>query len=102
VAGPAYLDWQVTCLFYAALHYVDAYLIATTPGGVRPQGHADRGRQAATVLPAQMLDYRELRDRSEDARYELRQVAQAEVEALRTGQFARIRTQVRGALGLPP
>ncbi len=32
-------DWQITVLFYAALHYVDAYLDNV---GVHPRSHEDR------------------------------------------------------------
>ena len=30
-SAPTYADWQVTSLFYAALHYVDAYLASSGP-----------------------------------------------------------------------
>ena len=57
-------DWQITTLFYAALHYADAVLAPYHPGG-----HRDRGRRVAAALPEVTAEYIQLRDRSEEARY---------------------------------
>ena len=102
VAG-RYQDWQVTCLHYAALHWVDAYLHQLNPpAGIRPRTHGERLRLVETHFGTSlMVDYRELQDRSQDARYEGHKFTDAQVSAWYTSQFARIRTHVRTALALP-
>jgi hypothetical protein len=95
-------DWQVTLLFYAALHYVDAYLHQLQPAGVHASGHRERARHVSSHVGANVaLDYLELQLRSEDARYNGRRYSDAEVGVLYSAEFTRIRTHVRGALGLP-
>lgn len=95
-------DWQVTLLFYIALHYVDAYLhTLRPPTGIHPKGHRERGRQAGEHLGLSLAaDYYELQRRSEDARYNGRRASLPDVASLRANEFARIRTHVRAALSL--
>lgn len=64
------IDWTITILFYAAVHYVQAYLVAQ---GKTYHMHKTRdsavGRdpKTAPIYP----DYRELQHFSRQARYEL-------------------------------
>ena len=97
--SPTYTDWQVTCLFYAALHYVDAYL--DTQGIPRPKGHPIRNSRVLQHLSGIYDDYYELYERSRDARYDLIGFSAEDVANLRAQRFARIRTHIRTSLGLP-
>ena len=83
--SPEYIDWQVTCLFYAVLHYVDAYLAPL----VHPATHAERDNWISreAILRIIRPDYRELRSRSEDARYNAVYVAAQLRDSLSTSQF---------------
>ncbi len=65
-----YVDWAITLLFYAAPHYVDAYL-AIKP--YHPQNHDSRDKEVASNGSLQQIypDYRRLKDRSQAARYEI-------------------------------
>lgn len=73
-----YLDWAVTCLFYSAIHLVNAYLSHrhltiprrhTTKGGLVGRSNIV---QTDKVLGSIYFDYRALDDESRDARYELK------------------------------
>jgi hypothetical protein len=64
-----YLDWQVTTLFYGAVHLLQAYFVAKT--NQYPQSHQERdeliGRDPH--LTAIFADYRELKQLSVSCRY---------------------------------
>lgn len=66
-----YLDWVVVGYFYAALHLVDALLYHQER--IDPPSHESRREYVKTkwYLRAVKNQYRELKDRSEDARYRL-------------------------------
>lgn len=102
-AAPEYADWQVTSLFYAALHYVDAYL-ANTASSVHPQTHQERDRLVSMErgLRRISIDYQELKDRSLDARYRVVRFPADFPDLLWANQFDRVRSHVRSVLGLPP
>ena len=63
-----YWDWAVTGLFYAAVHYVMAYLATK---GIHPVLHQVRNSHVHRdpFLNPLYIDYRELQNHSEDARY---------------------------------
>src|SRR5439155_13741854 len=72
------LDWAVTCLFYSAVHWVNAYLTKQRiPIPRRHQGSDPQkpGRmnivQQDSSLRRIYSSYRHLDDESRDARYEL-------------------------------
>lgn len=99
----SFADWQVTALFYAALHYVEAYLAtAGGPGGIHSENHGVRNGYMAreAFLRGLFPDYRELYDRSQDVRYRAIQLSSNVVDALFTDEFQRVRSQLRGRLGL--
>jgi hypothetical protein len=81
-----YLDWAVTCLFYSALHYVNAYLAKGQKA--IPRRHVTVGNlagrsnivQADPDLGAIYPAYRALEDESRDARYELRKMTPYEYD----------------------
>jgi hypothetical protein len=80
------LDWATTCLFYAAVHYVNAYLRkANIPIPRRHRGEKkNEGRlnivQQDPTLRFIYINYRHLDDESRDARYELRKPSQADYD----------------------
>ena len=76
---PISRQWAVTCLFYAALHYVNAHV--SSHGQPMPADHGARDLRVSmrSVYPA----YRWLRTRSEGARYGMRQPGEQELEESR-------------------
>ena len=65
-----YVDWAAVALFYSALHYVDAWLLAQ--GSRRPLGHSSRAQYLSKWdVPDEVQSaYQSLREVSELARYE--------------------------------
>jgi hypothetical protein len=79
-------DWAVTVLFYAALHYVDAYLARTR---MHPANHSERGRMihSTPTVNAVRNHYRRLEDSSVDARYSAHIYPPREIDVLRRQDF---------------
>jgi hypothetical protein len=84
-----HLDWAATALFYAAVHYVNAYFVCCsipiprrhTNKDSRQPGRTNIVQQDPTlkmIYPA----YRHLDDESRDARYELRVISQVDYDAV--------------------
>ena len=98
--SPTFTDWQMTSLFYAALHYIDAYLAII---GLHPKSHRERGRELASdqFLSSLFVDYQRLKDRSEDARYELISFNPEFVRELRANEYERLKTAIGSRLRLP-
>lgn len=73
LARSPYADWRCTALYYAALHYIQAYFSGLNPPQVFER-HAlrDEAIRLNRSLKAIRNDYRSLKDWSQDARYELR------------------------------
>ena len=73
-----YLDWAATCLFYAAVHYINAYLAKADK--TIPRRHTTQGIlmgrtnivQSDPALRKIYYAYRHLDDESRNARYELK------------------------------
>lgn len=88
-------EWAVTGLFYAALHYVDAYL-ASQGTGVHPTSYRVRSALVARdpVISAVYAEYQELKDGSEDARYRLVPFTVAQVDRLERDALTAIRRLV--------
>ncbi len=81
------LDWSVTCLFYAAVHYVNAYFVKlgmpiprrhTNPDPKKPgrTNIVQTDPQLSAIYPA----YRHLDDESRDARYELKKISESDYD----------------------
>jgi uncharacterized protein (UPF0332 family) len=66
-----YLDWVVTAYFYAALHLVDALL--AQKNNLHPATHQMRSEKVRTLdyLKGIKTEYRDLKEHSENARYNL-------------------------------
>ena len=101
-----YLDWAAASLFYAALHFVDAYLAnnsapvgaqaADPAGGHHPRGHINRREKIVNdpALTPIDLPYRELRQRCDDARYRLLPISPALVKNLASNEYNTVKNHV--------
>jgi hypothetical protein len=72
------LDWALTCLFYSAVHWVNAYLCKCGKPIPRRHTSIESGKpgrlnivQQDSTLRKIYVSYRTLDDESRDARYEL-------------------------------
>jgi hypothetical protein len=65
----AFRDWAATSLFYAALHYIDAFLADRR--NIHPPKHKERDNLIATIseLKPIFVSYAALKDGSFNARY---------------------------------
>ena len=66
---PVSLQWAVTCVFYAGLHYVNAYLYHVEQQV--PRMHRGRNERIVARMNPVYKAYRWLKTTSERARYEL-------------------------------
>ena len=66
-SAPKYIDWQITVLFYAALHAVNFYF--ELQGIPAPRYHRERLSLIRQHLPAISDEYKNLQFLSEQARY---------------------------------
>ena len=91
-------DWAVTALFYAALHLLDAYL---TPQG-RLTSHQERIGFVfrSPDFSSAASHYRELLDRSQDARYDCARFNSAFARALVQSDFEPFKRQAHRLLGI--
>jgi hypothetical protein len=92
-----FLDWAVTGVFYAALHYLRALAARHAFGGIRSYGEMDRLFSTLAPLrrnPGLYRHYRFLKDESREARYEMRRFAPREVRDMIAGDLAPIRALV--------
>ena len=65
--SPEYLDWQITALFYAALHSLNQHFELL---GVKvPASHSKRSRLVKRRLPSIWRPYKNLQALSERSRY---------------------------------
>lgn len=88
-------DWEVTMLFYSALHYVDAFLATRD---LHPENHRERSNLLAESTNFARA-YRTLFRRSMNARYHLYRFRPREVNRIRNGPFRRVK---EGILALLP
>jgi len=93
------LDWAATCLFYAAIHYVNAYLVKERMPIPRRHTSNDPlspGRTNIVQQDAKLCkiykQYRHLDDESRDARYELKAVSAADYDLFLLPQLEKIKT----------
>ena len=74
LAKSPYLDWAVTAAFYSALHYLRALMAKYGYTNVSSYGDMDKAFDRLAVLkqnPAVHDSYRQLKDDSRDARYNM-------------------------------
>lgn len=93
-----YSDWAITVLFYAALHYVDAFLAHA--GFTYPGGHPTRDGLVNSVTQLRTIssEYFRLKNRSSSARYYASRFSTREIERCRDTDLGNIKRHVRGLL----
>ena len=82
------LDWAATCLFYAAVHYVNAYLRKSNIQIPRRHRGSEKAKtegrlniiQQDQTLRHVYINYRHLDDESRDARYELKKPSESDFD----------------------
>jgi len=94
-------EWAVTALFYAALHYVDAFFyldgqINHTLDGFR--SHTERTVEVAHRLTSVFVAYKRLLDRSREARYDCVTFNTGWVQRLRESSLLPIKQHVETEL----
>lgn len=87
-------DWEVTMLFYSALHYADAFLATI---GMHPQNHGER-HELLSILTDAAEYYLVLYKRSMNARYHIYQFTPPEVDRIRNGAFRRVKGEMLALL----
>ena len=92
-----FLDWAVTGVFYAALHYIRALASANLFTNVTSYGQLDR--LFATLSPLKKRPdlyrrYRFLKDESREARYEMRRFKAKDVSNMLVKDLKPIKTYV--------
>lgn len=102
LATSPYLDWAVTAVFYAALHYIRA--LAARHHFTNISSYADMDRLFERVVVFRRrddlyADYRQLKDDSRAARYDCRRFTPAEVAGLRDEELHRVRIFVLAEIG---
>jgi len=83
---PRFPDWAATMLFYAALHYVEAYFFADADKSHLPahyDRHSERLPAVRTRIGPIFVHYKDLMDASLEARYQYVSFTQVDVENLR-------------------
>jgi hypothetical protein len=90
------LDWGITIIFYAALHYIQAYLAGKN---FRPLTHKQRDDEIENngSLAPIFSDYRRLKDLSRDARYDVPNFNIQKFN-LAKEKLAKIKAQILGLL----
>jgi hypothetical protein len=101
VVSGTHPDWAMTVLFYATLHYVDAWL---SRSGNHPQSHVDRRRLVKKNQSLHRIygHYSRLDERSRDARYTFLQFPANYEQTLYENEYRPIRDMIRNLLGLAP
>ena len=64
------IEWKLTALFYAAVHYIQAYLIGSSKGPITNHSQRDSAIFRDAKIRPIYVDYQELKTHSRDARYE--------------------------------
>jgi hypothetical protein len=98
-----YADWAVTALFYAALHYVEAYFYVHAARQHAPPhytNHSLRGPAVRIRIPRMYRHYQRLFDRSIQARYDCVAFAQSNVQYLRQNDLEPLKQYVQQ--NMPP
>ncbi|MCZ6479114.1 MAG: hypothetical protein O6929_01720 [candidate division NC10 bacterium] len=96
-----YLDWAATVIFYAALHYIRALAARHRIRNISRYAEMDNLFDRLMVFrrnPGVYEDYRQLKDDSRAARYDMRRFSPEEVMGLRDEELRRINQFVRTQL----
>ena len=87
-------DWEITALFYSALHYVDAFL---STQNIHPRNHDSRIRSIRSFIRA-WDDYRDLYNLSLDTRYNMASFTPAYADSVKTRAFRRVKEEILALL----
>ena len=87
------MDWVVTGIYYAALHYIESYL-ALLNRHPRSNEYRERMFQELKELTPIYPDFRTLKDYSQGARYDLQRFSRDEVEDMIKNELADIRNHI--------
>ena len=87
-------EWEVTAVFYAALHYVSAFL---TTQGHDPENHGHRNDLVSRLTDIGE-DYRNLYSFSRDARYRGISYTPHRVDEIKNGPFRRVKEEILALL----
>lgn len=90
-----YAEWEVTTLFYSALHYVDAFLATLNEHPRSHRARIDRVRSATSLRD----EYRNLYNASMEARYGTIPFPTGQLDWLRTGAFSRVKAGMLSLIG---
>lgn len=96
--GETFHDWEVTTLFYSALHYVDAFLASKGIDAGSHRARISHVAKFAELKPIEMM-YENLRLRSENARYDLIPFPRQEVTKLERQSLRPVKNLVCSLLG---
>lgn len=93
---PAAIDWEITILFYVAVHYVEAYFSLS---GKHHTGHKTR---YSTIVRDQYIsgiskDYEDMYNYSRDARYDSVAFTKADVQQIKP-RLERIKKTIKPLL----
>jgi hypothetical protein len=100
--APEPWEWVAIILFYAAVHYVNAYLWERYHLAPRNHDERTRGVHHDTALSSCYLSYDTLKDDGFHARYnEGFTLSEADARALLNGELRAVEASVMQALGQP-
>ena len=88
-------EWEITALFYSALHYANAFLAAQ---GHHPENHNHRNNLVRDLTNIG-TDYRNLYSLSRDARYRGVAFTPQRVSEIKDGPFLRVKEEMLSLLG---
>jgi len=92
-----YIDWVITGIFYSALHYIRALAAKYSFENISSYGEMDNLFNRLSDFrndPNIYSDYRQLKDDSRAARYEIVRFSPSDVIDLRDVEFRRIKSFV--------
>ncbi|MBM2826712.1 MAG: hypothetical protein HW403_776 [Dehalococcoidia bacterium] len=90
-------EWRVTLLFYAALHWVEAYL---SDIGIGERTHTQRRKQIAELPQLSDLyhNYHQLQRESENARYDCKAFGEPDVLGIRDSHYHPVKQHIQTLL----
>jgi len=98
-----YLDWVITGIFYSALHYMRALGSQHGFSNISSYGEMDNLFNRLSVLKKNSdvyISYRQLKDDSREARYEMRRFSPDEVQESRDIDLLKIKSFVTPLLSI--
>lgn len=87
-------EWEITALFYSALHYASAFLAAQ---GYNPQNHSQRNNLVGNLTNAG-TDYQNLYRLSLNTRYRGLPYTPMQVDTIKSGAFRRVKAEMLALL----